>query len=72
MTTETALTRTNGTDMQRRETGSVLDAYSPEQVQILKTQIAPGASDTELLYFLHVARLRGLDPFSKQVYAIRR
>ena len=43
-----------------------------DQYRLLRTQIAPGCTDEELALFLHVAKMRGLDPFAKQIYAIRR
>jgi phage recombination protein Bet len=51
---------------------TVAGAYTSEQMDIIRRQIAKGCSDLEVAYFLHVARARGLDPFSRQIYAIQR
>lgn len=45
---------------------------SPEQVNLLKTQICRGASDDELAYFVTVCGRTGLDPFVKQIHWVMR
>lgn len=51
---------------------TALTAYNEEEVELLKTQIAPGTTDKEFALFVTVANRRGLDPFRGHIYAIKR
>jgi phage recombination protein Bet len=51
---------------------TALTTFNPSQLELIKNQIAKGCTDGEIEYFIGVCQRTGLDPFQRQIYAIRR
>ena len=49
-----------------------LGNLTPDQVAVIKSTVAKGASDTELQWFLYQASVLGLNPLTKEIWFIKR
>lgn len=63
---------TKSTSLAVVEGSGALALWNREQIDLIKEQVAPGLTDSELALFGEVCKRKNLDPFSRQIFAIKR
>ena len=60
------------TDIELRPNGTPMVMFDDDRLQLIKDQLCPGLTDGELAVFAEVCQRVSLDPFARQIYAVKR
>lgn len=60
------MTNTNGSALVEQQ------LWSTQQIELIKAQVCKDSSDTELSFFMATCKRTGLDPFQRQIFAVKR
>jgi phage recombination protein Bet len=55
-------------ELRQKKMADQVKVFTQEEISILKNTITKNATDLELSYFLNVAKVYGLNPFTKQIW----
>ncbi len=56
----------------KKELSQQTSIWTPEELQTLKDTVCKGLTDPEFKVFLYAVKRTGLDPFMRQIYAVKR
>ena len=62
----------NGDNKALMTVTQALKSYDTAEVQLIKDTVARGATDQELALFLFTAKMRGLNPLTRQIHLVKR